>query len=243
MARNAFFNQYEQVYSEQSLVEDLIIEAIRIYGIDTYYLPRTHVNLDYLYTEDTLTKFDDALEMEMYVKTYDGFVGQQEFLSKFGLQVDESITFTIAQKRFTQSLTESLLTEYGHNLILENGDELIREQTYDYSDIIRPREGDLIYLPLAGFMYEIKFVENIETFFQLGKLYTYEIKADRYEYSSEVIDTDVAELDAIEDEFSTDTSINAAVEDADDTADNAFIETRINDDDILDLSESNPFSG
>lgn len=241
MARNAFFNQYEQVYSEQSLVEDLIIEAIRIYGIDTYYLPRTHVNLDYLYTEDTLTKFDDALEMEMYVKTYDGFVGQQEFLSKFGLQVDESITFTIAQKRFTQSLTESLLTEYGHNLVLENGDELIREQTYDYSDIIRPREGDLIYLPLAGFMYEIKFVEHIETFFQLGKLYTYEIKADRYEYSSEVIDTDVAELDAIEDEYSADTAINAAVEDADDTADNAFIETRINDDDILDLSETNPF--
>jgi len=241
MARNAFYNQYEQAYSEQSLVEDLIIEAIRIYGIDTYYLPRTHVNLDYLYTEDTLTKFDDALEMEMYVKTYDGFVGQQEFLSKFGLKTDESITFTIAQKRFTQSLTESLLTEYNHNIITEDGDTLTAEQAYDYSDIIRPREGDLIYLPLAGFIYEIKFVEHIETFFQLGKLYTYEIKADRYEYSSEIIDTDVAELDAIEDEYSADTSINAAVEDADDTADNAFIETRINDDDILDLSETNPF--
>ena len=241
MARNAFYNQYEQAYSEQSLVEDLIIEAIRIYGINTYYLPRTHVNLDYLYTEDTLTKFDDALEMEMYIKTYDGFVGQQEFLSKFGLQVDESITFTIAQKKFTQSLTESLLTEYNHNIITEDGDTLTAEQAYDYSDIIRPREGDLIYLPLAGFMYEIKFVEHIETFFQLGKLYTYEIKADRYEYSSEVIDTDVAELDAIEDEYSADISINAAVEDADDTADNAFIETRINDDDILDLSETNPF--
>lgn len=241
MARNAFYNQYEQAYSEQSLVEDLIIEAIRIYGINTYYLPRTHVNLDYLYTEDTLTKFDDALEMEMYVKTYDGFVGQQEFLSKFGLQTDESITFTIAQKRFTQSLTESLLTEYNHNIITEDGATLTAEQAYDYSDIIRPREGDLIYLPLAGFIYEIKFVENIETFFQLGKLYTYEIKADRYEYSSEIIDTDVAELDAIEDEYSADTSINAAVEDADDTADNAFIETRINDDDILDLSETNPF--
>jgi len=241
MARNAFYNQYEQAYSEQSLVEDLIIEAIRIYGINTYYLPRTHVNLDYLYTEDTLTKFDDALEMEMYVKTYDGFVGQQEFLSKFGLQTDESITFTISQKRFTQSLTESLLTEYNHNIITEDGDTLTAEQAYDYSDIIRPREGDLIYLPLAGFIYEIKFVEHVETFFQLGKLYTYEIKADRYEYSSEIIDTDIAELDAIEDEYSADTSINAAVEDADDTADNAFIETRINDDDILDLSETNPF--
>jgi len=240
MARNAFFNQYSAVAQEQNLVEDLIIEAIRIYGIDTYYLPRTHINLDYLYTEDTLTKFDDALEMEMYIKTYDGFVGQQEFLSKFGLQVDESITFTLAQKRFTQSLTESILTEYNHNIILENGDDLIKEQTYDYSEITRPREGDLIYLPVAGFMYEIKYVDKVESFFQLGKLYTYEIKADRYEYSSEVIDTDVAEIDDIETDLSADTSINPLVEDADVTADNAFIESRITDDDILDLSESNP---
>lgn len=241
MARNAFFNQYSAVAQEQNLVEDLIIEAIRIYGIDTYYLPRTHINLDYLYTEDTLTKFDDALEMEMYIKTYDGFVGQQEFLSKFGLQVDESITFTLAQKRFTQSLTESILTEYNHNIILENGDELIKEQTYDYSEITRPREGDLIWLPIAQFMYEIKYVDKVESFFQLGKLYTYEIKADRYEYSSEVIDTDVAEIDEIETDLSADTSINPLVEDADETADNAFIESRITDDDILDLSESNPF--
>lgn len=242
MARNAFFNQYSAVAQEQNLVEDLIIEAIRIYGIDTYYLPRTHINLDYLYTEDTLTKFDDALEMEMYIKTYDGFVGQQEFLSKFGLQVDESITFTLAQKRFTQSLTESILTEYNHNIILENGDDLIKEQTYDYSEITRPREGDLIYLPIAQFMYEIKYVDKVESFFQLGKLYTYEIKADRYEYSSEVIDTDVAEIDEIETDLSADTSINPLVEDADVTADNAFIESRITDDDILDLSENNPFS-
>lgn len=241
MARNAFFNQYSAVAQEQNLVEDLIIEAIRIYGIDTYYLPRTHINLDYLYTEDTLTKFDDALEMEMYIKTYDGFVGQQEFLSKFGLQVDESITFTLAQKRFTQSLTESILTEYNHNIILENGDDLIKEQTYDYSEITRPREGDLIWLPIAQFMYEIKYVDKVESFFQLGKLYTYEIKADRYEYSSEVIDTDVAEIDEIETDLSADTSINPLVEDADETADNAFIESRITDDDILDLSESNPF--
>lgn len=241
MARNAFFNQYSAVAQEQNLVEDLIIEAIRIYGIDTYYLPRTHINLDYLYTEDTLTKFDDALEMEMYIKTYDGFVGQQEFLSKFGLQVDESITFTLAQKRFTQSLTESILTEYNHNIILENGDELIKEQTYDYSEITRPREGDLIWLPIAQFMYEIKYVDKVESFFQLGKLYTYEIKADRYEYSSEVIDTDVVEIDEIETDLSADTSINPLVEDADETADNAFIESRITDDDILDLSESNPF--
>jgi len=241
MARNAFYNQYAEVKQEQNLVEDLIIEAIKIYGLDAYYLPRTHVNLDALYTEDTLTKFDDALELELYIKTYDGFLGQQEFLSKFGLQVDESITFTVAKKRFTQSLTESILTEYNHNVILENKDNLIKEQTYDYADILRPREGDLVYLPLAGYMYEIKFVEHIETFFQLGKLYTYEIKCDRYEYSSEVLDTDIAAIDGIETDLSADISINAEVEDADETADNAYIESRITDQDILDMSETNPF--
>jgi hypothetical protein len=241
MARNAFYNQYAEVKQEQNLVEDLIIEAIKIYGLDAYYLPRTHVNLDALYTEDTLTKFDDALELELYIKTYDGFLGQQEFLSKFGLQVDESITFTVAKKRFTQSLTESILTEYNHNVILENKDNLIKEQTYDYADILRPREGDLVYLPLAGYMYEIKFVEHIETFFQLGKLYTYEIKCDRYEYSSEVLDTDIAAIDGIETDLSADISINAEVEDVDETADNAYIESRITDQDILDMSETNPF--
>ena len=241
MARNAFYNQYAEVKQEQNLVEDLIIEAIKIYGLDAYYLPRTHVNVDALYTEDTLTKFDDALELELYIKTYDGFLGQQEFLSKFGLQVDESITFTVAKKRFTQSLTESILTEYNHNVILENKDNLIKEQTYDYADILRPREGDLVYLPLAGYMYEIKFVEHIETFFQLGKLYTYEIKCDRYEYSSEVLDTDIAAIDGIETDLSADISINAEVEDADETADNAYIESRITDQDILDMSETNPF--
>ena len=98
MARNKFFNQYTPVKQEQKLVEDLIIEAIKIYGIDAYYLPRTHVNLDKLFGEDASMKFDDALEMEMYVKSYEGFQGQEDFLSKFGLQIDEQITFVVAQK-------------------------------------------------------------------------------------------------------------------------------------------------
>ena len=241
MARNAFFNQYTAVAQEQSLVEELIIESIKIYGIDGYYLPRTHVNLDYLYTEDASVVFEDALDLEMYVKTYDGFIGQEDFLSKFGLQIDESITFTIAQKRFEQSLVESTLTEYNYNIINQDGSQLALESAYDYTNILRPREGDLIYMPMSGFLYEIKFVENIEVFFQLGKLYTYEIRCERFEYSSEELNTDIAEIDGIEDNFSLDQAINPVVEDADSTADNAYIENSISVEDILDFSESNPF--
>ena len=266
MARNRFFNQYTPVKREQGLVEDLIIEAIKIYGVDAYYLPRTHVNLDRLYVEDASMLFDDALEMELYVKTYDGFQGAEDFLSKFGLQIDEQITFVVAQKRFAQSLKECYLTEYGHNLVYEDGNDILKESTYDYSEIIRPREGDLIWFPMAKYMYQIKFTENIENFFQLGKLYTFEMRCERFDYGSERIDTDIAEIDEVEETFSQSTEImdqlvledgdlllkedggylieeGIYVERADATAENEFIQQRIIDDDILDFSESNPFAG
>ena len=192
MARNRFFNQYTPVKQEQSLVEDLIIESIKIYGIDGYYLPRTHVNLDKIYGEDASVLFDDALEMELYVKSFDGFAGQEDFLAKFGLQIDESVTFVISQKRFTQSLKTSIITEYSYNMLTEEGDELLSNRNdvseYDYDAIVRPREGDIIWVPLLKAMYEIKFTQNIENFYQLGKLYTYEMRCDRLEYSSERID-------------------------------------------------------
>jgi hypothetical protein len=265
MARNRYFNQYTPVKQEQNLVEDLVIESIKIYGVDGYYLPRTHVNLDKIYGEDASLIFDDALELELYIKSFDGFAGQEDFLSKFGLQIDESITFVVAQKRFTQSLKPSFITEYGYNMKNEDGDYLLDEQSYDYASILRPREGDLIWIPMLGYMYEIKFTENIENFFQLGKLYTYEMRCDRYEYSSEKLDTGVAEIDGIEDQFSLSTdnieklldeeSNIFALEDntrlvsEGDTvlpfevsADNEAIGEKIIDGDILDFSETNPFA-
>jgi len=269
MARNRFFNQYTPVKQEQSLVEDLIIESIKIYGIDGYYLPRTHVNLDKIYGEDASMLFDDALEMELYIKSFDGFAGQEDFLSKFGLQIDESVTFVVSQKRFTQSLKTSIITEYSYNMLTEDGDELLSNRNdvseYDYDAIVRPREGDMIWIPMFASMYEIKFTQNIENFFQLGKLYTYEIRCDRLEYSSERIDTDVTEIDEIEDQFSLSNTNNEKLLDEDtflflhedDTfivneadvvvaaeisADNEEIGQKIIDDDILDFSEQNPFS-
>jgi hypothetical protein len=276
MARNRYFNQYTPVKKEQSLVEDLIVESIKIYGVDGYYIPRTHVNLNKFYGEDASMYFDDALPMEMYIKSYDGFQGQEDFLSKFGLQIDESITFVVAQKRFTESLKPLFLTEYGYSLKMEDGDKLLNEDltlgtdgrpktNYNYEGILRPREGDLIWVPMLSYMYEIKFTENIENFFQLGKLYTYEMRCDRYEYSSERIDTDVADIDGIEDQFSlsTDNVEKLLVEDndlfaledgtnlvnegtvivnVDVAADNEYLGEKMIDDDVVDFSEKNPFA-
>ena len=277
MARNRFFNQYTPIASEQNLIEDLIIESIKIYGIDAYYLPRTHVNLDRLYGEDASMYFDDAISLELFVKSFDGFMGQEDFISKFGLQIDESINFTMAQKRFAQIRKPSVLTEYSYNMLLEDGDQLLWQDerdseldgrdlvNYDYSDISRPREGDLIWIPMMGFMYEIKFVENTENFYQLGKLYTYELRCERFEYSSEKIDTDFGPIDAIEDTYSlaTDTFDELLTEDGfkllyedagtiieesdiilqrDPKSDNDFIDKKIIEDDIIDFSEKNPFA-
>jgi hypothetical protein len=213
--------------------------------------------------------FDDALEMEFYIKSFDGFQGQEDFMAKFGLQVDESVTFVVSQKRFTQSLKTSIITEYSYNMLTEDGDELLSNRNdvseYDYETIVRPREGDLIWISMLKAMYEIKFTQNIENFFQLGKLYTYELRCDKLEYSSERINTDIAEVDGIEDKYSLSTTnseklldedaflllledgtfiVNEAdvVVAAEISADNEEIGQKIIDDDILDFSEQNPFS-
>lgn len=276
MARNRYFNQYGTT-SEQNLNEDLIIEAMKIYGIQAYYLPRTHVNLDRFYGEDASVYYDDAIELEMYIKTFDGFGGQLDFISKFGLQVDEQITFSVAQKRFRQALKPCMLTEYSYNILTEEGDELLFQNEtlsafdgreisdYDYSGIFRPREGDLIWLPMVQSMYEIKFCEDNEYFFQLGRTYTFELRCDRFEYQSERMDTDVSEIDTIEDTYSLATNVldELLLEDSDklltedsttiilegdvilaraNTADNDFIRSEIDDDDVIDFSENNPFA-
>jgi hypothetical protein len=266
MARNRYFNQYTTA-SEQNLNEDLIIEAMKIYGIQAYYLPRTHVNLDKFYGEDASVLYDDAIDLEMYVKTFDGYGGQLDFISKFGIQVDKQITFSISQKRFTQALKTSLVTEYSYNMLTEEGDELLLDGTdvYDYSAIARPREGDLIWIPMLSSMFEIKFTEYQEYFYQLGKVYTYEMRCDRFEYQSERLDTGVEPIDAIEDNYSMATNVldellledetkllledgNTIVLEGDviversPNADNDFIRSEIDDDDVIDFSESNPFA-
>ena len=155
---------------EQHLIEDLVVESIKIYGVDTWYLPRTLNAKDDILNEDDLSSFDDAYQVEMYVKNVDSFEGEGDFLSKFGLQIRDSITLTIAQRTYNQ--------EVGLN-----------------SAINRPREGDLIYLPLNKKYFVVQHVEHEAIFYQMGSLQTYDLRCDLFEYSGERFKTGQPELD------------------------------------------------
>ena len=168
--------------SEKRLYEDLIIEGLKIYGQDVYYLPRTIVNRDLILGEDMLSKFSSALLLEAYMETTEGFAGEQEIVNKFGLEIREDTTFMIAKKRFNQAVDEKA------TLIAEG----------------RPNEGDIIYLPLMNSFFEIQFVQDQEPFFQLGQLPVYKLVCTRWEYSSEELNTGVGTIDSAEDQYSLD---------------------------------------
>tara|TARA_R110000772_G_scaffold7228_7_gene24763 strand:+ start:2291 stop:3046 length:756 start_codon:yes stop_codon:yes gene_type:complete len=181
---NLYFNNFAFT-QEQTLIENLVIESIRIYGIDVFYLPRTLVAEDNLFGEDVLSKFENAYQIEMYIKSVDGFQGDGDFLSKFGLEIRDEMVLTVARRRF--------------------GEEISIEGTtpVDEADgVARPAEGDLVYFPLNGKIFEVKFVEHEAIFYQMGSLQTYDITLELFEYSHEVIDTGIADIDAIEDNYS-----------------------------------------
>ena len=173
MATNFYFNNFE-ASAEQTLIEDLVIESIKMYGHDVVYLPRTLVNRDFVFNEDSVSKFVDQYSLEMYIRDVDGFQGEGDFLSKFGVEVRDQITFTVANRRFEEDIAS-------------------------VEDITRPREGDIIYFPLTQSYYEIKFVEHEAVFYQLGELQMYDLRCELYEYSGEEFTTGSELLDAIED--------------------------------------------
>lgn len=174
---------------QQDLAEDLIVQAIKIYGLDIKYLPRTLRDVDPLLGEDPTSTFDDAVDLEVYIKNVQGFEGEGDFLSKFNLQINDTITFTMARKRWDQITTEKLLTEVGYNYQVETADTNAWANTEsimleagganNYSITTpRPFEGDWIYFPLNSKLYEIKFVEHEAIFYQHGKLYTYDLNCE-----------------------------------------------------------------
>lgn len=186
MALNPYFSQ--GINSEQNLVEDLIIESLKIYGKNFYYIPRTLVSKDDILGEDRLSEFKDSYEIEMYFEDVTSFDGQGAFMQKFGLMMEQSATLVVARRRW-----EKLIGERG-TTILPN----------------RPTEGDLIYFPLTKGLFEIKFVKHQDPFYQLGKLYVYKLQVELFQYSSEKIDTGNPEIDAFETlkTFSTDLTRN-----------------------------------
>ena len=168
--------------NEKKLYEDLIIEGLKIYGHDVYYLPRTLVNRDLILGEDSLSKFDDSYLIEMYVETTEGLAGEQELINKFGLEIREETTFMLSKRRWMDAVDSY------HTMIKEG----------------RPNEGDIIYYPLMNKFFEISFVEDQEPFFQLGNLPVYKLRARTWEYSSEKLDTGVTDIDSAEDQYSLD---------------------------------------
>ena len=220
MAVNKYFNHFNYA-REQDLVEDLTIESIKIYGHDVKYVPRTITARDNLYGEDPLSAYNDAADVEMYIKNVEGFEGEGDLLSRFGLQIRDEITFTLARKRFDQIRTEKLMTEVGYNLLMEDANTAAPSRQFltgnhetesivlesgtanGYSILSnRPNEGDLIYFPMVDKTFEIKQVEHEQLFYQTGRLQTYDLRCELFEYSSESIDTGISEIDEIEDKFS-----------------------------------------
>lgn len=200
---------------EQILIEDLIIESIRIFGVDVWYMPRSLKGTDDLLNEDDISTFDNAYMIEMYVKNVEGFEGDGQFLSKFGLQIRDSMTLSIAMRRFTEDVG------------------LHNEQ-------IRPNEGDLIYFPLNRKVFEVMYVDNKPIFYQMGALQMYDLRCELFEVSNERFNTGIEEIDSwINTRVTTANNTIAGIESIDPLADNLTIETEA--DGILDFTEDNPF--
>ena len=193
MALNPFFLQGSN--NEQFLVQDLINEQLKIYGVDIYYLPRKIFKTDDIIKEIQSSKFDDVFMMEAYINNYDGYAPDSDIMTKFGLRLKNEISLTISRERYEEFIAP----------FLEGISSGIREgriTEYTFADLItRPKEGDLIYFPLGERLFEIKRVESEKPFYQLGKNYTYELSCELYEYENELIDTNIEEVDnTVEDE-------------------------------------------
>ena len=178
MVLNPFFQQGAR--SEQGLIQDLINEQLKMYGVEVHYLPRKYVSEKTIIREVVRSRFDDAYPIEAYVNTYEGYGENPVMLSKFGIQATNEVTLTISRERFEDYITP-----------------LIKNET-DIKLSTRPKEGDLIYFPLGDRLFEIKYVEHEKPFYQLQKNYIYELRCELFRYEDEVIDTGI---DAIDDEL------------------------------------------
>ena len=178
MATNHYFNHYGTNTPEQRLLENIIIESIKVYGIDLNYMPRTLVNEDKLFGDDRSSQFKASRTVEMYIKHVDGFEGEGTFVSNFGLEVRDQITLTVAKRRWEELAFE--------------GSGRDKE----------PKAGDLIYFPLTDGLFTVLGVTDTNTFFQTGALQTFDLTCELFTYGDEKIDTGIEEIDDIEREQS-----------------------------------------
>ena len=173
---------------EQNLQQSLVNEQLRMYGLDVYYIPRTFVRDATIMREITSSAFRSYFIIEAYLNNFDGYGGQGDIMSKFGIQVKDEVTLTISRERYEDYIAPFLNSRMMYLLNSSANDQL--------PVIHRPREGDLIYFPLGRRLFEIKFVEHEQPFYQLGKGYTYELQCELFEYEDEILDTSIDEIDS-----------------------------------------------
>lgn len=164
--------------SEQNLYEDLIIECLKIYGFEAYYIPRKFNNIDKILGEDTISSFEHAYPLEMYMQNVQGFEGDGELMSKFGVEIRDNATFIVARKRWLETVART------GNTVLE----------------LRPAEGDVVYFPLTKSFFEIRKVDTENPFYQLGKLFVFTLRCELMQYSYEDFNTGVSEIDTLVEE-------------------------------------------
>jgi hypothetical protein len=217
VATNFYFNNFNNS-QEQNLIEDLVIESIKIYGHEVWYCPRTIVSEEEVFSEDELASFNNAYSIEMYIKNVEGFEGEGDFLSKFGLQIRDRITFTVSRRSFTEEIP----------------------------GLARPREGDMIFFPLTSKGYVVRFVEHEAIFYQMGSLQTYDVVCELFEFNQETFNTGIDIIDDTYNDLSfamansTQAVTTFNISTIDKQAQNELFETK--GDDILDFTEINPFS-
>ncbi len=176
MALNPFFLQGSP--NEQNLIQDLVNEHLKIYGVEVTYIPRKFVRKQTILKEVQSSTFDDNFLLEAYVNTFDGYGGQGDIMTKFGVSLRDELTITISKERFEDFISPFL------------------EADEDYELATRPREGDVVFFPLGSRLFEVKFVEHEQPFYQLGKNYVYQLKCELFEFEDEVFDTDIEEIDS-----------------------------------------------
>jgi len=177
MARNVYFN--DKVRSEQNLFEDIVIESLKIYGQDVYYLPRDIVSEDKIFGQDVPSRFNSSYKIEMYIENIEGFDGEGDLFTRFGVEIRDEATFVVSRRRWTQTVAR-----------MDNN-----------VTSVRPLEGDLIYLPLSNKLFQIMHVEHEQPFYQLSNLPTYKLRATLFEYNDEDLDTGVDVIDQIERDY------------------------------------------
>jgi len=177
MARNVYFS--DKVRSEQNLYEDIVIESLKIYGQDVYYLPRDIVAEDKIFGDDIPSRFNSSYKIEMYLENIEGFDGEGDLFTRFGVEIRDEATFIVSRRRWTQTVAR-----------MDNG-----------ITSVRPLEGDLISLPLTNKIFQINFVEHEQPFYQLSNLPVYKLRAQLFEYNDEDLDTGVAAIDQIEQDY------------------------------------------